>query len=95
MALLTAVSNCWKENIIIYKETLPDSLSKHSVPKPGLQLAVAVSAFSLGFQTKFLGTAHYFHTLSRTPVDLPIAGSAKKYEYMLSHTIIFTVGSIK
>jgi len=83
-----------KDNVI-YKGTLPDSLSKHSVLKLGLQFSVALSASSLGFQTKFLGTAHYFHTLSRIPADFPTAGSAKKYEYILSHTITFIVESIK
>lgn len=95
MALSSVVSNCWKDNVVIYKGTLPDSLSKHSVLKPGLQFSVAVSASSLGFQTKILGTAHYFHILSRIPADLPTAGSAKKYEYILSRTITFIVGSIK
>lgn len=82
MALSSVVSNCWKENSVIYKGTIPDSLSKHSVLKPGLQFSVAVSASALGFQTKFLGTARYFHILSRTPADFPTAGSAKKYEYI-------------
>lgn len=91
----SVVSNCWKENIVIYSRTLPDSLSKHSVLKPGLQFSVAVSASSLGFQTKFLGTAHYFHILSRIPADFPIAGSARKHEYILSQRITFIVDSIK
>lgn len=95
MDLSSVVSNSWKENTVIYKQTLPDSLSKHSALKPGLQSFVAVSASSLGFQTKFLGTAHYFHILSRILADFPRAESAKKNEYILSHTIIFIVGSIK